>query len=117
MSSEGKSERDDSIVIHVCDESRKINRDFRCSKKILLAEMKYFKTYLSGTSAYDDIDISVHCDVHIFDWLMQYVKALHSKDQQNRPKLDTRLYAFEFKINKPLRCAALRCAKVGSMRF
>ena len=90
MSSEGKSERDDSIVIHVCDESRKINRDFRCSKKILLAEMKYFKTYLSGTSAYDDIDISVHCDVHIFDWLMQYVKALHSKDQQNRPKLDTK---------------------------
>ena len=52
--------------------------------------MKYFKTYLSGTSAYDDIDISVHCDVHIFDWLMQYVKALHSKDQQNRPKLDTK---------------------------
>ena len=80
---------DDGIVIHVCDESRKINRDFRCSKKVLLAEMKYFKTYLSGTSAYDDIDISVHCDVHIFDWLMQYVKALHASDRE-KPKLDTK---------------------------
>jgi hypothetical protein len=86
----GKTEHDDSIVIHVCDESRKINRDFRCSKKILLAEMKYFKTYLSGTSAYDDIDISVHCDVHIFDWLMQYVKALHSTSSTSRPNLDTK---------------------------
>ena len=81
-SKRGNNGIDDGIVIHVCDESRKINRDFRCSKKVLLAEMKYFKTYLSGTSAYDDIDISVHCDVHIFDWLMQYVKALHASDRE-----------------------------------
>ena len=33
MSSEGKSERDDSIVIHVCDESRKINRILGVVKK------------------------------------------------------------------------------------
>ena len=36
--------------------------------------MKYFKTYLTGSNnAYDDIDISVHCDVHIFQWLMKYI--------------------------------------------
>ena len=35
------------IIIHVCDENRKINRDFTCSKSLLLSEMRYFKTYLT----------------------------------------------------------------------
>ena len=64
---------DDDIVIHVCDESRKVNRDFKCSKKLLLKEMKYFESYLSSSNQYDDIDISVHCDVYIFEWLMRFI--------------------------------------------
>jgi hypothetical protein len=64
---------DDDIVIHVCDESRKVNRDFKCSKKLLLKEMKYFESYLSASNQYDDIDISVHCDVYIFEWLMRFI--------------------------------------------
>jgi hypothetical protein len=83
-----ENERDDAIVIHVCDEARKVNKDFQCSKRLLLAEMKYFKTYLSGTSSYDDIDISVHCDVHIFDWLMKYIKAYDVGERG--PELDTK---------------------------
>ena len=35
--------------------------------------MKYFEKYLSDSKNLDDIDISVHCDVNIFDWLMRYV--------------------------------------------
>jgi len=34
--------------------------------------MRYFRNYLTANSAYD-IDISVHCDVLIFDWLMKYI--------------------------------------------
>jgi hypothetical protein len=64
---------DDTIIIHVCDEGRKIERDFHCKRKILLSEMKYFCSYLSGSTAVEDIDISVHCDVFIFDWLMKYI--------------------------------------------
>lgn len=64
---------DDDIVIHVCDEARKVNRDFTCSKKLLLKEMKYFESYLSASNQYDDIDISVHCDVYIFEWLMRFI--------------------------------------------
>jgi len=30
----------------------------------------------------DDIDISVHCDIKIFEWLMKYLK------DNNEPKLD-----------------------------
>mmetsp|Transcript_17095 Transcript_17095/g.29371 ORF Transcript_17095/g.29371 Transcript_17095/m.29371 type:complete len:542 (-) Transcript_17095:158-1783(-) len=58
------------IVIHVCDEARSITRDFFCAKDTLVKEMKYFKSYLQDL---DKVDISVHCDVHIFDWLMKYV--------------------------------------------
>jgi len=64
---------EDDIIIHVCDESRKVNRDFKCSKQLLLKEMKYFESYLSSSNQYDDIDISVHCDVYIFEWLMRFI--------------------------------------------
>jgi len=39
--------------------------------------MKYFEKYLPESKNLDDIDISVHCDINIFDWLMQYV---HDKE-------------------------------------
>eukprot|EP00742_Colponemidia_sp_Colp-10_P012057 GILJ01013485.1.p1 GENE.GILJ01013485.1~~GILJ01013485.1.p1 ORF type:complete len:740 (+),score=117.42 GILJ01013485.1:42-2261(+) len=80
---------DEHIVIHVCDEARKIQRDFVCPRDLLLAEMKYFSSYLSpsedssgegggGLQKLEDVDISVHCDLHIFEWLMKYIrKAPH----------------------------------------
>ena len=71
--SEGK------IVIHVCDENRKVDKDFRCDKNILLSQMKYFEKFQpSGTNgnstSLEDLDISVHCDVQIFEWLMKYLQ-------------------------------------------
>jgi hypothetical protein len=36
--------------------------------------MKYFEKYLTETTSVDDIDISVHCDIKIFEWLMRYLK-------------------------------------------
>ena len=45
--------------------------------------MKYFEKYLADSKTADDIDISVHCDIGIFDWLMRYV---HKKE----PKLDVK---------------------------
>jgi len=35
--------------------------------------MKYFEKYLSDSKSLDDIDISVHCDIGIFDWLMKHI--------------------------------------------
>ena len=49
------------IVIHVCDDNRRINRDYCCGRELLLAHMCYFQEYLCGETGYDDIDISVHC--------------------------------------------------------
>lgn len=70
------------IVIHVCDEARNVNRDFYCNRSTLLAEMRYFRTYLvnegdegsgSDPTTCEEVDISVHCDVTIFEWLMMYI--------------------------------------------
>lgn len=37
--------------------------------------MHYFAEYLSsGAQLWDEVDISVHCDVPVFDWLMRYAK-------------------------------------------
>ncbi|KAL8185061.1 UNVERIFIED_CONTAM: hypothetical protein K2H54_036277 [Gekko kuhli] len=37
--------------------------------------MKYFAEYLSmDAQRWEEVDISVHCDVHIFNWLIRYVK-------------------------------------------
>jgi hypothetical protein len=71
------------IIIHVCDENKKRNQDFKCDRGILIANMKYFEKYLSESKNVEDIDISVHCDIGIFDWLMRYI---HRKE----PKLDAK---------------------------
>lgn len=66
--------QEDIVVIHVCDENRNISRDFCCKRDILVQYMKYFENFLSeNENGYDDIDISVHCDVEIFEWLMGYI--------------------------------------------
>ena len=37
----------------------------------------------------DDIDISVHCDIKIFEWLMKYLKQKENDAQdETGPKLD-----------------------------
>jgi hypothetical protein len=47
--------------------------------------MKYFAEYLStDAQRWEEVDISVHCDVQIFEWLMRYVKR---SDVSDKPKL------------------------------
>ena len=60
-------------------------KDFTCPGNILLKEMPYFRDYLSLDSRkWKNIDISVHCDVKIFDWLICYIKK---KKDSKKPKL------------------------------
>ncbi|OMJ85002.1 hypothetical protein SteCoe_13777 [Stentor coeruleus] len=68
-----KQQPEEEIIIHVCDEGKKINRDFKCPKNILVAKMKYFESHLQNCQAVEDLEISVHCDVDIFEWLIQYM--------------------------------------------
>ncbi|KAL4693858.1 hypothetical protein H8959_013123 [Pygathrix nigripes] len=64
-----------NMVIHVCDEAKNLKEDFTCPRDLLVSEMKYFAEYLSmDAQRWEEVDISVHCDVHIFNWLIKYVK-------------------------------------------
>eukprot|EP00929_Paragymnodinium_shiwhaense_P072244 TRINITY_DN36663_c0_g1_i2.p1 TRINITY_DN36663_c0_g1~~TRINITY_DN36663_c0_g1_i2.p1 ORF type:complete len:584 (-),score=79.72 TRINITY_DN36663_c0_g1_i2:70-1821(-) len=36
--------------------------------------MKYFESYLKGVTSNDDVDISVHCDIAVFEWLLAYME-------------------------------------------
>ena len=52
-----------------------VKRDFVCPRDVLVREMHYFEEYLSSdTHLWDEVDISVHCDVPVFEWLMKYTK-------------------------------------------
>ena len=37
-------------------------------------KMRYFKGYFTEKSKIEELDISVHCDVNIFDWLVRYLQ-------------------------------------------
>ena len=50
-----------------------VKQDFACSRDVLVREMEYFAEYLTPDSL-AEMDISVHCDIAIFDWLMRYTK-------------------------------------------
>lgn len=41
--------------------------------------MKYFEKHLKATDSAEDIDISVHCDIKIFEWLMNYLHSTYPK--------------------------------------
>lgn len=50
---------------------------------MLLNNMKYFEQYLKKDQAADTLDISVHCDVKIFEWLVKYVDFMQNYNEFN----------------------------------
>ncbi|XP_052832585.1 SANT and BTB domain regulator of class switch recombination [Octopus bimaculoides] len=70
------TEKVSMMIIRVYDEAKDVEQHFQCPRNILIEEMKYFKEYLSADPQQlrEDFDISVHCDIQIFDWLIRYAK-------------------------------------------
>lgn len=75
------------VTIHVCDEVKGASRDFTCPQKLLVSKMGYFADVTAGQRL-EDIDISVHCDLQIFEWLMRWVKK-DSLAEEMWPLLDS----------------------------
>ena len=81
------------MVIHVCDETKNLKQDFTCPRDHLIKEMRYFAEYLSvDTQSWEEVDISVHCDVQIFDWLMNYVRRNSAGENKDKPRLGKSQY-------------------------
>jgi hypothetical protein len=74
-------------MIHVIDDSKNEKRDFNFSRALLVKYMKYFDKCLKKISDQDEIDISIHCDAVIFEWLLNYILAMEDfekKQQSNK---------------------------------
>lgn len=50
---------------------------------LLLKHMKYFEKHLKATEPTEDIDISVHWDVVIFEWLLNYIENDEKEEQKD----------------------------------
>lgn len=72
----------DSIMIHVIDDSKNEKRDFTFSRSLLVKYMKYFERCLKKISDNDEIDISIHCDAVIFEWLLNYIFAMEEYEKK-----------------------------------
>ena len=88
-----EKEEETAIVIHVLDPLQKKTKDFKCKKEILLREMKYFEKYTGSDdpeTTLEDLDISVQCQIDIFEWLMNYVHHVHShpRGEDARSKME-----------------------------
>jgi len=71
----GEISMKDRIMIHVIDDNKGQKRDFQFSRSLLVRYMKYFDKCLKKISENDEIDISIHCDAGIFEWLLCYILA------------------------------------------
>ncbi|KAH8343221.1 hypothetical protein KR059_007004 [Drosophila kikkawai] len=88
-----QEKKEPEVVIHVCDEVKNTSKDFTCPQHLLVTKMGYFADVTAGQRL-EEMDISVHCDILIFDWLMKWIKhSAQSQDlpvsgQSNGPQLD-----------------------------
>lgn len=71
-------------MIHVCDEVKGSSRDFKCPQKLLVSKMGYFSDVTAGQRL-EDMDISVHCDLQIFEWLIKWVKKDEATHEEVPP--------------------------------
>lgn len=77
------------ISITVCDESKTLKRQFSCNRSLLIREMRYFADYLKDEpDQAEEVDISVHCDLDIFQWLMSFVnRRITGKEPDLEPRI------------------------------
>mmetsp|Transcript_60717 Transcript_60717/g.140229 ORF Transcript_60717/g.140229 Transcript_60717/m.140229 type:complete len:649 (-) Transcript_60717:185-2131(-) len=68
----------DQVVIHVLDERHGISKDFSCPHDVLINNMRYFDSYLTDTE--EDMIISVHCDIKIFQWLIDHMRGTNTSE-------------------------------------
>lgn len=64
----------ESVIIHVQDDWKNLKKNYICKKEVLLSEMKYFDTKLRLDEPSEDIDITVQCDLDVFEWLMKFIR-------------------------------------------
>ena len=71
-------------MIHVIDDGKNDKKDFTFSRALLIKYMKYFDKCLKKISDQDEIDISIHCDAVIFEWLLNYIFSMEEWEKKEK---------------------------------
>ena len=87
-------------MIHVIDDSKKEKRDFTFSRSLLVKYMKYFDRCLKKISDNDEIDISIHCDAQIFEWLLNYIFAMEEYEKKQAENERIQKSNWQLKVQK-----------------
>jgi hypothetical protein len=87
-------------MIHVIDDSKKEKRDFTFSRSLLVKYMKYFDRCLKKISDNDEIDISIHCDAVIFEWLLNYIFAMEEYEKKQQESERINKASWQLKVQK-----------------
>lgn len=70
---------DDIIKITVIDTANKQKKKYCCKRSILIQSMRYFHDLLHNHHLHTEIDLSMHCDICIFEWLLEFIHNHHNK--------------------------------------
>ncbi|CAG0903734.1 unnamed protein product [Darwinula stevensoni] len=74
------------VSLQVVDDGKTTTKHYRIPSHLLLRHMEYFTSLSTGQNL-EEVDITVHCDVSIFDWLMEWVRR-DPDDPNAGPKFD-----------------------------
>lgn len=72
------SKQNDMMRINVVDNFKCQKQAFSVSRSLLTKHMAYFNKVLADYAAHDKINITIHCDVGVFSWLLDYIFELES---------------------------------------
>lgn len=64
--------------------------------KLLIQQMKYFESFLAENEGNSDLDISVYCDIDIFEWLINYIHEPSSTPYLDKSIVVSILISSEF---------------------
>ena len=60
-------------MVKVFDTKLNESKNFSCSKDKVISRMRYFDSFLGAGKSVEDLDITVQCDIKIFEWLVNYL--------------------------------------------
>ena len=81
--------------INVVDNFKCQKQAFSVSRSLLTKHMAYFNKVLADYAPHDKINITIHCDVGVFSWLLDYIFELEAakitnSDLVTKPYIENR---------------------------
>ena len=87
------------IPIKVIDDAHKQEKDYEIEKDVIMKFLHYFEQPSLDGNRIEDIDVSIHCDIKVFEWLINYIQQRGTLTKAEKHRFLTQ----NFKIQKQLK--------------